>query len=159
MAFRWEHPNPFPTQSLPDLDGVHRPLAVAWSEGPALVAVGHRDCATTRLALPYVDRLHRRRPPGASVVLVLQDDVAAARELMADLGLAMPVLLEAAPYPLSAELDLRAAPTLMLVGRDGAIARATEGFDRADLEALSGALGIGEPLFTPDDTAPPRRPG
>ena len=158
-AFRWAPPNPFPTHSLPDLDGVQRPLTMSWSEGPALIVIGHRDCATTRLTLPFVDRLYQRRPAGASVVAVLQDEPAAARALMADLGLTMPVLLEPDPYPLSSELRLRAAPTLMLVGADGLIARSAEGFSRDDLEAFSRAVGIVGPLFSPDDTAPPRRPG
>ena len=158
MAFRWAAPNPFPTHSLPDLDGVQRPLSMTWSEGPALIVVCHRDCATSRLTLPFVDRLYQRRPSGASVVAVLQDEPSAARELMADLGLTMPVLVEADPYPLSSELELRAAPTLLLVGMDGLISKATEGFSRADLEAFALALGTG-PLFSPDDTAPPRRPG
>jgi peroxiredoxin len=132
---------------------------MSWSEGPALIVIGHRDCATTRLALPFVDRLHQRRPEGASVVAVLQDEPAAARALMADLGLTMPVLLESDPYPLSSELALRAAPTLMLVGADGLIARAAEGFSRDDLEAFARGVGVVGPLFSPDDTAPPRRPG
>ena len=158
-AFRWAPPNPFPTYSLPDLEGVQRPLTMSWSEGPALIVIGHRDCPTSRLTMPFVDRLYQRRPAGASVVAVLQDEPAAARALMADLGLTMPVLLEADPYPLASELQLRAAPTLMLVGADGLIARATEGFSRDELEGFSRALGIVGPLFSPDDTAPPRRPG
>lgn len=157
--FRWSAPNPFPTHSLPDLEGVQRPLSKSWKEGPALIVIGHRDCATSRLTLPFVDRLYQRRPAGASVVAVLQDEPAAARALMADLGLTMPVLLEADPFPLAAELSLRAAPTLMLVGADGLIAKATEGFSRDDLEAFSAALGVAGSLFSPDDTAPPRRPG
>lgn len=159
MGFRWAPSNPFPAHSLPDLDGVQRPLSRSWSEGPALIVIGHRDCATSRLTLPFVDRLYQRRPAGASVVAVLQDEPAAARALMADLGLTMPVLLEPEPFPLSAELRLRAAPTLMLVGEDGLIARAAEGFSRDDLEAFSRAVGVAGPLFSPDDTAPPRRPG
>jgi AhpC/TSA family len=158
-SFRWSPPHPFPTHSLPDLDGVQRALTMSWSEGPALFFIGHRDCATSRLTLPFVDRLYHRKPQGASVIAVLQDDPAAARALMTDLGLTMPVVLEADPYPLSSELELRAAPTLLLVGEDGLIARAGEGFLRTDLEAFSAALGIAEPLFSPDDTAPPRRPG
>jgi hypothetical protein len=157
--FRWSPPNPFPAQTLLDLDGVQRPLRAAWSEGPALIFIGHRDCATSRLTLPFVDRLCQRAPPGASVVAVLQDEPDAARALLDDLGLALPVLLEPDPYPLAAELHLRAAPTLMLVGTDGLIAQAGEGFMRTDLEAFSAALGIEGPLFSPDDTAPPRRPG
>jgi hypothetical protein len=159
VAFRWAPPNPFPAHSLPDLDGVQRPLSMAWSEGPALIFIGHRDCATSRLTLPFVDRLHQRKPPGSSVIAVLQDEPAAARALMKDLGLTMPVLVEADPYPLAAELGLRAAPTLALVGTDGRIVKSGEGFLRTDLEAFSAGLGIEGPLFSPDDTAPPRRPG
>jgi hypothetical protein len=159
LAFRWAAGNPFPRQTLLDIGGAERPLSLAWSEGPALVVVGHRDCATTRLTLPFVDRLYERRPSGASVVAVLQDDAAAARALAQDLGLTLPILLEADPYPLAEELNLRAAPTLLLVATDGRIARAAEGFSRDDLEAFSRALGVAGPLFSPDDTAPPRRPG
>ena len=158
-TFRWSPPNPFPTHTLPDLDGVPRPLVTTWSEGLALIVIGHRDCATSRLTLPFVDRLHQRRVAGTSVVAVLQDEPLAARALMADMGLTLPVLLEADPYPLASELELRAAPTLILVGVDGLIAQAMEGFSRADLEAFSGALGIAGSLFSPEDTAPPRRPG
>jgi peroxiredoxin len=159
MPFRWAASNPFPTHSLPDLDGVQRPLSMSWSEGPALIVIGHRDCATSRLTLPFVDRLYQRRAPGTSVVAILQDEPQAARALMADLGLTMPVLLEPDPYPLAAELKLRAAPTLMLVGTDGLIAKAAEGFSRDDLQAFAAALGLAAPLFSPDDSAPPRRPG
>ena len=158
-AHRWAPPNPFPPHTLPDLLGRERPLALAWASGPALVVIGHRDCATTRLTLPFVDRIHGRRPPSSSVIAVLQDDPEAARALTADLGLTMPVLVEPDPYPLSADLQLRAAPTLILVGADGVIVKAVEGFARDALEAFSQAMGIAEPLFSPDDTAPPRRPG
>jgi hypothetical protein len=156
---RWAPPNPFPRHALPDLLGRERALAAAWASGPALVVVGHRDCATTRLTLPFVDRISSRRPPDTSVIAVLQDEPQAARELVGDLGLTLPVLLEADPYPLSAELRLRAAPTLMLVGADGTIRKAEEGFSRDALEEFARALGIAGPLFSPDDTAPPRRPG
>ena len=156
---RWAPPNPFPHHALPDLLGRERALAGAWTAGPALIVVGHRDCATTRLTLPFVDRINNRRPPDTTVIAVLQDEPQAARELVADLGLTLPVVLEADPYPLSAELNLRAAPTLMLVGTDGTIRKAAEGFSRDTLEEFSQALGIAEPLFSPDDTAPARRPG
>ena len=158
-AHRWAPPNPFPHHALPDLLGRERALAGAWAEGPALIVIGHRDCATTRLTLPFVDRINTRRPPHTAVIAVLQDEPQAARELVADLGLTLPVVLEADPYPLAAELKLRAAPTLMLVGTDGTIRKAAEGFSRDALEEFSQALGIAEPLFSPDDTAPPRRPG
>lgn len=149
----------FPGLSLRDLEGTERPLSEAWSEGEALVLIGHRDCKTTREALPYLDRIHRRRGPGRAVRLVLQDDAETARGLVADLGLDVPVRLEEDPYPLAADLELIAVPTLFLVGTDGQIARISEGFSRADLEAFAERLGVRGPLFVPEDKAPSFRPG
>jgi hypothetical protein len=156
---RFLPPNPFPRRTLPDLQGVERALARAWSQGEALIAVGHRDCATTRLTVPFVDRLYRRRAPGREVVLVLQDEREDARAMAEELGLEVPVLLEADPFPLATDLDLRTVPTLMLVGRDGHIHAASEGFRREDLESLAARLGVDGPFFTPEDSAPPRKPG
>ena len=125
----------FPETALPDVEGRAAPLGEAWAGGPALVILGHRDCKTTRLALPYVDRMHRR---GGRVLAVLQDDATAARELLRELDLALPVRLEADPYPLAAALGIATVPTLMLVGPTGAIIATSEGFARDDLETFAG---------------------
>jgi hypothetical protein len=160
VPLRFQPPHAFPHVALPDLDGGERPLVTAWAEGPALIVVGHRDCATTRLALPFVDRLHQRRAPASTVVVVLQDDPDSARELVHDLGLSVPIRLEADPYPLSSELDLRTVPTLMLVGMDGRVRRAVEGFRRDEMDALGRELGVSGPLFAESDSGvPARRPG
>src|SRR6185295_9758677 len=109
---------------------------------------------------PFVDRIYRRRPAGVSVIAVLQDDAASARELGHDLDLALPILLEADPFPVAAELGLRTVPTVLLVGRDGRIARTCEGFKRDELEAIAREVGMAGPLFTDADKAvPARRPG
>jgi hypothetical protein len=149
---------PFPELVLADPGGTGHPLAGAWREGEALFLIGHGDCSTTRLTLPYFERIHRRRTHGTAL-LVLQDEAAAARELLAELGLSVPIRLEPAPYALAAELQVEAVPTLFLVGRDGRIVRTSEGFDREALEALAAALGIEGPLFAPDDRVPAFRPG
>jgi len=149
----------FPGLALRDLDGTERPLSEAWSEGEALVLIGHRDCKTTRETLPYLDRIHRRRGPGHAVRLVLQDDAETARGLVRDLGLEVPVRLEEDPYPLSVDLELIAVPTLFLVGTDGRIARVSEGFSRADLQAFAERLGVSGPLFVAADNAPEFHPG
>ena len=148
----------FPDHALADLDGRVQPLAGAWRDGDALVLIGHRDCSTTRLALPFFERIHRRRTRGTAV-LVLQDDAAAARGLSTELALSVPIRLEPAPYALARALRLEAVPTLVLVERDGRIARVSEGFDRAALEALAARMGVSGPLFEPDDQAPVFRPG
>ena len=149
---------PFPDLALADLDGRPHSLAEAWREGEALFLIGHGDCSTTRLAIPYVDRIHRRKTRGA-VVLVLQDDALAARQLNAREDLALPVRLEPDPYPLAQALDLGVVPALVLVDREGRIDRVSVGFRRADLDAFAARLGVAGALFELEDAAPEFRPG
>jgi hypothetical protein len=147
----------FPDASLPDLQGAERRVAESWARGPALVVVGHADCGTTRLLLPCLERLHRRA--GAGVALVLQDDPETARSLAAELGLTLPIRLDRDPYPFSAALDLTSVPTQHLVGGDGRVVRASQGFSREDLEGFARALGVASPLFGAHEEGPSYRPG
>jgi hypothetical protein len=149
-------PPRFPEAALPDVAGNVSRLDAAWAEGPALVFLGHRSCKTTRQTLPYVDRIHRR---GGRVLAVLQDDPEAARELLGELGLALPVRLEADPYALASALGITTVPTLLMVEKAGTIAATSEGFRRDDIEAFAGKLGVAAPLFVPEDKAPAQKPG
>jgi hypothetical protein len=92
-------------------------------------------------------------------VAVLQDGTADAQALVEQLGLKLPVRLEADPYPLAARLGLTTVPTLFLVGPRGRIEGVSEGFRRADLESFAARLGVGAPLFRSEDAAPALRPG
>ncbi len=148
----------FPEASLADPEGAVHSLRAAWAGGEALFLIGHGDCSTTRLALPFFERIHRRLTRGTAV-LVLQDEPVTARELRAELDLSVPIRLEPAPYALAAELGVVAVPTLFLVDSEGRIQRTSEGFDRAALEALAAHLGSEGPLFTAEDRAPVFRPG
>jgi hypothetical protein len=152
-------PAAFPPVALSGLDGRPHPLVEAWGGGRVLILVGHADCRTTRDCLPYLDRIHRRRGEGSSALLVLQDDAAAARSLVSELSLDVPVLLEPDPYPLARALSLEAVPALYLVERGGGIDRVSVGFRRKELEELARRLGVSGPLFTPEDEAPSFRPG
>ena len=150
---------PFPRVELPDLEGTAGPIVASPPAGRTLVVVGHSDCGTTRLLVPYLKRIHERRGRLSSVVLVLQDDAAAARALLAELGAELPVRLEPDPYPLTQELGLATVPTLLLVDPSGLIERGSEGFERAAIEDLAARLGVRPPFFLPGDTAPALRPG
>jgi hypothetical protein len=148
----------FPDRPLSDLAG--KPTPLLEGESPlCLLILGHRDCKTTRQTLPYVDRIHRRRGPGATVAAVLQDTPEAARDLVLELGLELPVRLEGDPYPLAAALGLSTVPTLFLLDGNKTIQKVSEGFRRDDLEAFARALGVKGPLFEADDTSPALRPG
>jgi hypothetical protein len=150
---------PFPEVELPDLEGSSAPLVARPPAGRTLVAVGHSDCATTRLLVPYLQRMHDRRVSGSSVVLVLQDGRQEARAFLADLHAGLPVRLESEPYPLARALRLETVPTLCLVGAAGLIEGRSEGFERAAIEDLAARLGVAAPFFLPDDRAPALRPG
>jgi hypothetical protein len=150
---------PFPDLRLRGLDGHEHALGEAWRDGAALVLVGHSECGTTLLSLPFADRIHRRRAASTTVVVVLQDRPEDAGPLAAGLGLEVPVRLDADPYPLSAAVGLGVVPTLFLIERGGRIASASEGFRRSDLERFAERLGVNGPLFTPEDKAPALRPG
>jgi len=151
-------PETLPSVSLSDPEGRVHALSDAWASGPALVLVGHSGCDTTRFTLPYVDRIHRRRGLGG-VAVVLQDEPGAARELTERLGLEVPVLLEAAPYPFASALGLTVVPTLYQVAPGGRIEAASEAFQREALEQAAARLGVAGPLFTADDGVPISRPG
>lgn len=148
----------FPRLAVRDLDGGPWPVEQAWAAGPALLLLGHRDCKTTRQTIPYVDRIHRRKGPGATALVVLQDDTETARALIAELAIGLPVRLEPPPYPLAAALGLETVPTLFLVA-DGRVEKVSEAFNRADLEEAAARLGVQGPLITPEDEAPAFRPG
>ena len=150
---------PFPQVALLDLEGKRQDIVGASGSGASCIAIGHSDCGTTRLAIPYVKRMHDRRGPGASVILVLQDDAADARALLGRLEDGMPVRLESDPYPLARAAGLSTVPTLFLVDPAGRVERVCEGFERAAFEEMAGRLGVPGPLFTAEDSAPALRPG
>src|SRR5712692_3997285 len=152
-------PAAFPDVELSGLHGEQAPISEAWARGWALIVVGHRECETTRLTLPFVDRIHHRRPPTSTVVAVLQDAAADARAFVEELALELPVRLEEDPYPLAARLGLGTVPTLFLVTPRGRIDAVAEAFRRADLEAFAARLQVPPPLFLPGDDAPALRPG
>lgn len=147
----------FPDRTLLDPNGGSHRVSEAWSRGPALLVVGHADCETTRLALPYLERLHARR--GRGVAAILQDDPEIARALAAELALSLPIRLDPDPYRLSAELGLETVPAYHLVEGHGRVIRTAQGFSREDLEAFASALGAPAPLFAKDEEGPRYRPG
>jgi hypothetical protein len=146
----------FPRARLPELGGGHRALAGASSRA-TLVVFGHADCATTKLALPVVDRL-AAGAAAADVLCVLQEDGVAAQSLVDELALQLPVLLDAAPHAVSAGLELSTVPTLVAIGAAGVVTSVVEGYSRKDLELLAESVGMTVPLFA-NDEGPPMRPG
>ena len=148
----------FPSLPLQDLAG-HPvdPVKLLGDVPLSLVGFGHQDCDTTRLTLPYLDRMHRL---GARVLAILQDDAAGAAALQERIGaFAMPVLLDPSPYRFGAEIQAKVVPILWLLGSGLVVEAGSEGFRRADLESFAARLGLGAPFFKPGEKAPALRPG
>ena len=123
-----------------------------------LVMFGHSGCGTNRLALPVVDRLATGSGDGVFVGCVLQEGVPVARELVGEFSLELPVLLDEAPYAVSAALGLVTVPTLITFDEDGVVNDVVEGYSRQDMEALAGRVGMVGALYAADD-GPATRPG
>jgi hypothetical protein len=147
----------FPALALPALRGGVRDVSRAAQ--PTLVALGHGECPTTRLLLPYLERIHRGRRPGTEVVVILQDTPEDARALARELELSAPILLDEEPWRLGQALRATTVPLSLLVGPGGTIERAWIAFRRGDVEEAAALVGVPLPLFAPDDPAPALRPG
>jgi hypothetical protein len=145
----------FPALTLPALDGPRRDLSRV--PQPMLVVFGHAECETTRLLLPFAERIHRARGAGTEVVLVLQDTPEDARAAVRELALTLPVLLDPEPWALGMALGARTVPLTLFV-RAGVVEESWPAFRRADLERAAARVGV-SPLFTPEDKAPALRPG
>lgn len=150
-------PARFPPLALPGLDGGVRDLSGV--DRPTLVSLGHGACPTTRLLLPYLERIHRARRPGTDVVVVLQDTPEDARALAAELALSAPILLDAEPYALGAALAAGTVPLSLVLAPGGRIEREWPAFRRQDLEEAAVLFGLPPPFFAADDPAPALRPG
>jgi len=141
-----------PYFSLPALDGSPWQLAAAGM--PLLLVFLETDCPTCRLALPYLQKLssHLGGHP-ARVVGISQDAEAATRELVAQMSLEFPILLDL-DLAVSRLYDPVAVPGFVLLDREGRIDLADIGFDKAALNAmaarLSRAAGVEPMTSTPE---------
>jgi hypothetical protein len=149
----------FPDPALPGLDGEATSLSADWLGAGCVFVVGHTDCRTTRLILPYAARLRAGAGNGVRVRAILQDDAETALGMLGDLGVDLPTSLDPSPFVLGGLLGLVTVPTTFHVGPDGIVRSVVEGFDRAALERLGRELELSEPLIAPDEDVPALRPG
>ena len=160
MAASARSSGPFPELELADLDGVvHTRCAAAWRDGEALVLIGHGDCSTTRLTLPFFERIHRRRTRGSRRCWCCRTRPRRRGRCGRSWTCSVPIRLEPAPYPLAAELRLVAVPTSLLVDRTAASSARRRGSTGTPSKPWPQRLGAEGPLFAPDDRAPVFRPG
>ena len=151
------HGTAAPDFTLPDLDGHAVRLADLRRDRPALLAFFKVSCPVCQLTLPFLNRLLPSTK--MRVVTISQDDATVTQRFRARFGVTAPTLLddEERGYPVSNAYKLTNVPSLFLVEPDGAISLASNGFAKADLEAIAARAGV--EIFGANEQVPVWRPG
>jgi peroxiredoxin len=156
-----------PAFDLPAAGGDRERMALAdlTASGPALLAFFKTSCPVCQLSFPVWGELARRYGPAVAVVAVSQDPLARARPWLDRHGFEAPALDDSLGFATSRAYRVQTVPALVLVGPDGRIADASEGWDRerangwdlalAELSAIPSA----GPVSDPTDGLPAYRPG
>lgn len=136
------------------------------SRGPALLIFVKESCPTCQFALPFVDRIYRNYPDSkVRLVVIAQEEPDLANEMVQDLKLRIPVLLDRDPYPVSEEYGVTFVPTFFYITPDGTVETVIESFAREELNALNekiardNGLGSAIPFYKPGEDVPFFRPG
>lgn len=126
-------------------------------DAPVLLAFFKITCPTCQLAFPYLQRLSERGGP--AIVGISQDGPDGTREFVETFGVRFETVGDPAAdgYAVSNAYRISHVPSLFLVEPDGRIGWTSEGFRRADLEALAARWGV--TLFEPADRVPVFKPG
>jgi len=125
-----------------------------------LLAFFKVSCPTCQFALPFLERIHQRAQPGSPrIFLVCQDDARSARDFSREFGLTMPTLVDDGRkgYAMSNAFHITHVPTLFTVEQDDRISFTTNGFSRADFQALGDRAGVAP--FQPGEDVPDWRAG
>jgi hypothetical protein len=110
--------------------------------------------------LPYLDRLQQSvSPERLQVVGVSQDRADDTKYFNHEFGIHFMTLLDTTEpgYPVSNAFGITSVPSMFLVEPDGVISWASNGFSKADLEALG--LRFGVTMFHQDDDVPAWKAG
>jgi len=148
-----------------DGDRARISLADLNAEGPALLAFFKSSCPVCRLSFPIWGELARRYGTAVAVVAVSQDPLAKARSWLDEADFLAPVVDDSDGFATSRAYGVDTVPTLVLVGADGRIVDASQGWDRKrandldlTLAELTGLPSAG-PVSTASDGLPAYRPG
>ena len=154
-----------PHFNLAATDGKKYSLQEGLKRGPVLAAFFKVTCPTCQYTLSFLERLYQQlRASGAQIWGISQDSVKDSRRFARDFSLTFPILVDDHPYPISSEFRLEEVPSIFLIGPEGSIAIACEGFVKQELlamqkslaQALSASLGA---LFQPGEKVPEHKPG
>jgi peroxiredoxin len=140
-----------PDFELTDLNGKTHSLDDL-KPGDLLLAVFyHRDCPICQFSMPFVGNIARAvRSERSKVWGISQDDAHDSLEFARDKGLEMPVLVDAAPYPVSGAYGLTNVPTLLLIDSQRRVIDQCVGFSSEDFLRIAHTLADNAGIAPPD---------
>jgi peroxiredoxin len=157
--------NVAPGFSLKSMDGKEFSLGPALQRGPVVLSFFKVSCPVCKFTFPFLERLYKQYG-GSDVALVAvsQDNAGASRDFAHEFGVTFPVLIDDAGYPVSNAYSLTSVPTFFLINPDGTVRVASEGFGKAEIEAIADALAdrrnmTRSPVFRKDEAVPAHKPG
>jgi peroxiredoxin len=154
-----------PNWQLTSVDGKKYSLKEGLSKGPVLLGFFKAECPVCQFTFPFLERLYQQlKAKGIRLWGVSQDNARATQRFAKEYGLTFPLLIDDYPYETSRNYRLEYVPSLILIGTDGKISIASEGFSKADLLAIQKALAqhhavVPPALFQPHEQIPEYRPG
>jgi peroxiredoxin len=154
-----------PTIRLSDTHGKTVSLAECLKKGPVVAAFFKVSCPVCQYTFPFLERLHKAYDDErVSFLAISQDEAEETLEFLSEYGVTFPALIEHASYAVSNAYGLTNVPTIFLIGTDGKVVIGGTGFDKANLEKISAALGkhLGKPpapIFRSEENVPDYKPG
>jgi peroxiredoxin len=146
-----------PDFTLRTLNGESYQLTNLTARGTTLLVFFKQSCVTSKLALPFIERLHKHYP-ALQLLGISQDDADETQTTLTEWGLTFPIVLDPA-WKVSIEYDLFTVPTVFVLHGDK-VTRANLGWNKAHYEALAQELAqqlnvAPVPLFTDADAPVP----
>lgn len=157
--------HPAPAIRLNDTHGRTVSLADCLKKGPVVAAFFKVSCPVCQYAFPFLERLHQAYGDERVTFLgISQDEAEDTLEFLSEFGATFPSLIEQSSYAVSNAYGLTNVPTIFLIGTDGKVIVGGAGFDKANLEEISAALGkhLGTPpapVFRSGENIPDYKPG
>jgi peroxiredoxin len=157
--------NVAPGFSLQSIDGKEFALGSALQRGPVMLSFFKVSCPVCKFTFPFLERVFKQYGGSdVSFVGVSQDNASASRDFGQEFGVTFPILLDDAGYPVSNAYHLTSVPTFFLINPDGKVQLASEGFGKAEIEAIADTLAdrrniTRAPVFRTDESIPAYKPG
>ena len=129
-----------PDFTLPTIDGKKFSLRDALARGPVIAAFFKVSCPTCQYAFPFLERIYKTYGnKNVTIVGVSQNEKKETASFIKEYGVTFPVLLDdTRTFPASNAYGLTNVPSIFWIAQDGEIEIASVGWDRQEIEAMSG---------------------